>query len=134
MPTENSNTESIDIRTIVTEALIGMIATVTGLVPPSDTAPPPFIQAAIDRAVDRIGQRLGKPEKFIYPDVSTWPEWAGWVGLDATGYWVFYENKPETTEAGRLPQGGQWGSPRFAESQRGWAEMLYERPARLVCS
>ena len=132
MPTENSNTESTDIRAIVTEALIGMIATVTGLVPPANTAPPPFIQAAIDRAVDRIVRCLGEPEKLIYPAVSTWPGWASWIGLDATGYWVFYENKPETSEVGRIPQGGQWGGPRFAEPQRGWAEMLYERPTQLV--
>jgi hypothetical protein len=132
MPTENSNTESTDIRAIVTEALIGMIATITCLVPPTNTAPPPFIQAAIDRAVDRIVRRLGEPEKFIYPAVSTWPEWAGWIGLDATGYWVFYENRPETTEVGRIPKDGRWGRPCSAEPQRGWAEMIYERPTQQV--
>jgi hypothetical protein len=47
MPTEN-------IRTIVTESLIGMIATVTQMVPPANEPPPPFIQGPIDRAVDRI--------------------------------------------------------------------------------
>jgi hypothetical protein len=47
MPTEN-------IRTIVTESLMGMIAAVTQLVPPANEPPPPFIQGPIDRAVDRI--------------------------------------------------------------------------------
>jgi hypothetical protein len=47
MPTEN-------IRTIVTESLMGMIAAVTRLVPPANEPPPPFIQGPIDRAVDRI--------------------------------------------------------------------------------
>ena len=47
MPTEN-------IRTIVTESLMGMIAAVTRTTPPANEPPPPFIQAPIDRAVDRI--------------------------------------------------------------------------------
>jgi hypothetical protein len=47
MPTET-------LRTIVTESLIGMIASVTRLVPPANEPPPDFIQAPIDRAVDRI--------------------------------------------------------------------------------
>lgn len=47
MPTEN-------IRTIVTDSLMGMIAAVTRLVPPANEPPPPFIQGPIDRAVDRI--------------------------------------------------------------------------------
>jgi len=42
------------LRTIVTESLIGMIASVTRLVPPANEPPPDFIQAPIDRAVDRI--------------------------------------------------------------------------------
>lgn len=51
MPTENRKS---DLRTIVTESLIGMIATVTQMVPPANEPPPPFIQGPIDRAVDRI--------------------------------------------------------------------------------
>ena len=47
MPTEN-------IRTVVTESLIGMIAAVTSTTPPANEPIPPFIQGPIDRAVDRI--------------------------------------------------------------------------------
>ena len=47
MPTEN-------IRTIVTESLIGMIAAVTATTPPANEPMPAFIQGPIDRAVDRI--------------------------------------------------------------------------------
>jgi hypothetical protein len=47
MPTEN-------IRTIVTESLMGMIAAVTRTIPPANEPPPPFIQGPIDRAADRI--------------------------------------------------------------------------------
>ncbi|UCP10215.1 DUF4406 domain-containing protein [Pseudomonas sp. MM213] len=47
MPTEN-------IRTIVTESLMGMIAAVTRTTPPANEPPPPFVQGPIDRAVDRI--------------------------------------------------------------------------------
>lgn len=51
---------------IVKEALIGMIATVTDMVPPKDAAPPPFIQAAIDRAVERISAAVPAAEQ--HPD------------------------------------------------------------------
>lgn len=47
MPTEN-------IRTVVTDSLIGMIAAVTSTTPPANEPMPPFIQGPIDRAVDRI--------------------------------------------------------------------------------
>lgn len=47
MPTEN-------IRTIVTESLIGMISAATAMTPPANEPMPPFIQGPIDRAVDRI--------------------------------------------------------------------------------
>ncbi|WP_081265149.1 DUF4406 domain-containing protein [Pseudomonas fluorescens] len=47
MPTEN-------IRTVVTESLIGMIAAVTSMTPPANEPMPPFIQGPIDRAVNRI--------------------------------------------------------------------------------
>jgi hypothetical protein len=47
MPTEN-------IRTVVTESLIGMIAAITATTPPANEPMPPFIQGPIDRAVDRI--------------------------------------------------------------------------------
>jgi hypothetical protein len=41
-------------RTIVTEALINMVEAVTGMKPPTGTPPPPFIQSAIDRTVERL--------------------------------------------------------------------------------
>jgi hypothetical protein len=47
MPTEN-------IRTIVTESLMGMIAAVTRTIPPANEPSRPFVQGPIDRAVDRI--------------------------------------------------------------------------------
>ena len=56
MPTEN-------IRTVVTESLIGMIAAVTSTTPPANEPMPPFIQGPIDRAVDRIN-------KVVAPGVS----------------------------------------------------------------
>ncbi|MEH6483083.1 MULTISPECIES: hypothetical protein [Pseudomonas] len=43
-----------ELPSIVTEALMGMIAAVTSTTPPPNEPPPPFIQAAIDRAVARI--------------------------------------------------------------------------------
>lgn len=48
-----------EIRTVVTEALVGMIAGVTNMVPPTDQALPDFIQAPVDRAVERIKVLLG---------------------------------------------------------------------------
>lgn len=45
-----------ELRTVVTDALMGMIAAVTSTTPPADQPPPPFIQSAIDRAVDRIAR------------------------------------------------------------------------------
>lgn len=47
MPTEN-------IRTVVTESLIGMISAVTDLTPPANEQMPSFIQGPIDRPVARI--------------------------------------------------------------------------------
>jgi len=51
MPTEN-------IRTVVTESLIGMIAAVTATTPPANEPMPPFIQGPIDRAVERISAAI----------------------------------------------------------------------------
>lgn len=42
------------VRKVVTDALIGMVSGVSGMSPPPNEPPPQFIQAAIDRAVDRI--------------------------------------------------------------------------------
>lgn len=69
MPTENRKS---DLRTIVTESLIGMIATVTQLVPPANEPPPPFIQGPIDRAVDRI-------RAFVTPCVTLATGRTNWV-------------------------------------------------------
>lgn len=44
----------IELRKIVTEALVGMVATATSTIPPTDQPLPDFIQAPIDRAIDRI--------------------------------------------------------------------------------
>jgi hypothetical protein len=60
MPTENRKP---DIRSIVTESLIGMISAVTQMVPPANEPMPAFIQAPIDRAVDRI-------KSFVLPGVT----------------------------------------------------------------
>lgn len=45
-----------ELRQVVTDALMGMIAAVCNATPPADQPPPPFIQSAIDRAVDRIAR------------------------------------------------------------------------------
>lgn len=60
MPTENRKP---DIRSIVTESLVGMIAAVTRTTPPANEPLPPFIQAPVDRAVDRI-------RSFLMPGVT----------------------------------------------------------------
>ncbi|XXF10185.1 hypothetical protein J3Q00_07485 [Pseudomonas sp. D2-3] len=49
-----------DIRTVVTEALVGMISGVTSLTPPTDQPLPDFIQAPVDRAVERIKTLLAQ--------------------------------------------------------------------------
>lgn len=60
MPTENRKP---DIRSVVTDSLVGMIAAVTQTIPPANEPLPPFIQAPIDRAVDRI-------KAFVLPGVT----------------------------------------------------------------
>lgn len=48
-----------ELRQIVTDALVGMISGVTGLVPPTGPGSiPDFIQAPIDRAVEKIQEGL----------------------------------------------------------------------------
>lgn len=57
-----------DLRQIVTEALVSMISGVTGLVPPSGPGSiPDFVQAPIDRAVERISASLpvGVPDGLL---------------------------------------------------------------------
>lgn len=54
-----------ELRQIVTDALVSMVSGVTGLVPPTGAGQiPDFIQAPIDRAVEKIGASLpvGVPE------------------------------------------------------------------------
>nr|WP_312231683.1 DUF551 domain-containing protein [Pseudomonas sp.] len=46
-----------DVRTVVIDALVGMISGATSMTPPTDQPLPDFVQAPVDRAVERI-QRL----------------------------------------------------------------------------
>lgn len=56
---------SDELRQVVTEALVSMISGVTGLVPPTGPgAIPDFIQAPIDRAVEKIRASLN----LVVPD------------------------------------------------------------------
>lgn len=57
----NAVGEIPELRQVVTDALMGMISAVTSLTPPANEPPPPFIQAAIDRAVDRIARLNSSP-------------------------------------------------------------------------
>lgn len=53
------STNNDELRQIVTDALVGMISGVTGLVPPTGPGSiPDFIQAPIDRAVEKIQEGL----------------------------------------------------------------------------
>lgn len=66
-----------DLRQIVTEALVSMISGVTGLVPPSGPGSiPDFVQAPIDRAVERISASLpvGVPDGWKMVPVEPTPE------------------------------------------------------------
>lgn len=73
-----------------------------------------------------------EPTKLPHSAPSTWPAWAQFVGLDPNGFWVFYESKPETTEAGRIPK-GRFEKSVQGEAQWGWAEMIYGRPVAGSC-
>lgn len=58
-----------ELRQIITDALVSMVSGVTGLVPPSGPGQiPDFIQAPIDRAVEKISASLpvGVPDGSIY--------------------------------------------------------------------
>lgn len=54
--------DALALRTVVTESLMGMITAITGRAPPEGPLPD-FIQAPIDRAIERIGRLLegGEP-------------------------------------------------------------------------
>ena len=43
-----------NVRAVVVDALVGMVSGVTGMVPPTDTPLPDFIQGPVDRAVSKI--------------------------------------------------------------------------------
>lgn len=66
-----------ELRQIITDALVSMVSGVTGLVPPAGPgAIPDFIQAPIDRAVERISASLpvGVPDGYaivpVKPDIE----------------------------------------------------------------
>lgn len=62
-----------ELRQIVTEALVSMVSGVTGLVPPTGPgAIPDFIQAPIDRAVEKISASLpvGVPDGYALVPVE----------------------------------------------------------------
>lgn len=66
-----------NLRQFVTEALVSMISGVTGLVPPSGPGSiPDFVQAPIDRAVERISASLpvGVPDGWALVPVEPTPE------------------------------------------------------------
>lgn len=50
--------EAVDVRKIVVDSLVSMIAGVTRMIPPTDQPLPDFIQAPVDRAVERISAAL----------------------------------------------------------------------------
>ena len=43
-----------NVRAVVVDALVAMVSGVTGMVPPTDTPLPDFIQGPVDRAVSKI--------------------------------------------------------------------------------
>lgn len=71
--------DKIELRAVVTDSLVSMIASVTGLTPPKEGGIPPFIQAAIDRAVERIDAiaLAQQPAPVAVPD--------GWICIDPDG-------------------------------------------------
>jgi hypothetical protein len=92
---------------------------------------PIVCEAGYYQLAARLDAVLAEPqgEPAIYPAVETWPAWAQWCGLDPSGYWVFYERKPVTSEHGRTPNGGSWGQPQPGEPQPNWTVMIYPRTA-----
>ncbi|WP_296232305.1 hypothetical protein [uncultured Pseudomonas sp.] len=73
-----------ELRQLVTDALVGMISGVTGLVPPTGPGSiPDFVQAPIDRAVERIIACLpvGAPDGFREAQVVGFKPGMGQVTL-----------------------------------------------------
>lgn len=67
-------------------------------------------------------------QKPIYPPLEVWPAWSNWCGLAPSGYWVFFEREPVTTNTSREASTGQWGNSLPGEYLPNWREMLYQRP------
>ncbi|MCY1389108.1 hypothetical protein D9M71_38980 [compost metagenome] len=64
---EGAQDEGAEVRTIVTDALLGMISAVTSMSPPPGAPLPDFIQAPIDRAVTRIGEHIARAALAAQP-------------------------------------------------------------------
>lgn len=93
-----------------------------------NSCPNVFLVIAYEAAIEALSQQA-EAAKPVYPPEDTWPEWANWCGLDPSGYWVFYEREPVTSDVGRTPSGGSWGKPVLDEPQPCWQVMLYPRNA-----
>lgn len=78
MPTENRKP---DIRSIVTDSLVGMIAAVTRTTPLANEPLPSFIQAPVDRAVDRI-------RSYLLPGVTLQVARANRVYIAGPVFWA----------------------------------------------
>ncbi|MGA4442562.1 hypothetical protein ACPA2N_25700 [Ectopseudomonas hydrolytica] len=79
-----------ELRQIVTDALVSMVSGVTGLVPPAGPgAIPDFIQAPIDRAVERISASLpvGVPDESMVEMAAAAYERAAHVGATHEQAW-----------------------------------------------
>lgn len=87
-----------ELRQIVTEALVGMISGVTGLVPPTGPGSiPDFIQAPIDRAVEKISSKLlvSVPEGWsVYRD-STSAIYVGVASGRLPGVWLYRDGSAD---------------------------------------
>lgn len=68
----------IELRGIVTDALIGMISAVVEMSPPAGAPIPPFIQSAIDRAVERIASAIAQQPTAAAPAAPVAQEPAAW--------------------------------------------------------
>lgn len=79
-----------ELRQIVTDALVSMVSGVTGLVPPSGPgAIPDFIQAPIDRAVEKISASLpaGVPDESMVEMAAAAYDRAAYAGATHEQAW-----------------------------------------------
>lgn len=87
-----------ELRQIVTDALVGMISGVTGLVPPTGPGSiPDFVQAPIDRAVEKISSKLlvSVPEGWsVYRD-STSAIYVGVASGRLPGVWLYRDGSAD---------------------------------------